>query len=77
MATKNRISLVSETSYLSVNEHRKTAEHAKLIVKQAEECRKRKLDLLKWLFELEKQTILDKELEAKNNADEFQNWWIK
>ena len=32
MATKNRISLVSETSYLSVNEHRKTAEHAKLIV---------------------------------------------
>ena len=36
----------SETSYLSVNESRKTAEHAKLIVQQAEERTKRKLDLL-------------------------------
>ena len=32
----------SETSYLSVNEHRKTAEYAKLIVQQAEEHTKRK-----------------------------------
>ena len=52
----------SETSYLSVNERKKTAEHAKLIVQQAEECTKRKLNLLERLFELEKQTILDEEL---------------
>ena len=44
----------SETSYLSVNERRKTAEHAKLIVRQAEECTKRKLDLLERSFKLEK-----------------------
>ena len=39
-----------ETSYLSVNERRKTAEHAKLIVQQPEERTKRKLDLLERLF---------------------------
>ena len=59
----------SETSYLSVNERTKTAENAKLIVQQAEEHTKRKLDLLEQSFELEKQKILDKEFEAKNNAD--------
>ena len=59
----------SGTSYLSVNKRTKTAENAKLIVQQAEERTKRKLDLLEQLFELEKQKILDKEFEAKNNAD--------
>ena len=43
----------SETS--SLHERRKTAEHAKLIVQQAEERTKRRLDLLERLFELEKQ----------------------
>ena len=55
----------SETSYLPVNELRKTAKYAKLIEQQTEE-RTKKLDLLERLFELE---ILDEELEAKNNAD--------
>ena len=58
----------SETSYLSVNEHRKTAEHTKLIVQQAEKSTKRKLDLLEQSFELEKQKTLDEELEAIKNA---------
>ena len=60
---------MSETSYLSVNERRKTPEHAELIVQQAEECTTRKLDLLERSFEVEKQKTLDKKLEAKNNAD--------
>ena len=34
-----------------------------------QECKKRTLDLLERSFELEKQNILDEELEAKNNAD--------
>ena len=34
-----------------------------------QERKKRKLDLLERSFELEKQNILDEELEAKNNAD--------
>ena len=38
-------------------------------MQQAEERTKRKLDLLERSFELEKQNILDEELEAKNNAD--------
>ena len=38
------------------------------MVQQAEESTKRKLDLLEQSFELEKQKILDEELEAKNNA---------
>ena len=38
-------------------------------MQQAEERTKRKLDLLERSFELEKQKILDEELEAKNNAD--------
>ena len=49
----------SKTSYLSLNERRKSAEHAKLIVQQAKERTKRKLDLLKQLSELEKQKVLD------------------
>ena len=56
-------------SYLSVNERRKTVAHAKLIAQQVKECTIRKLDLLERSFELEKQKILDEELEAKNNAD--------
>ena len=59
----------SETSYLSINGRRKTEEHAKIIVQQAEKRRKRKLDLLERSFELEKQTILDEEFKGKNNAD--------
>ena len=58
-----------ETSYLSVNECRKTAENTKLTVQKVQECKKRKLDLLERSFELEKQNILDEELVAKNNAD--------
>ena len=59
----------SESSIPSVNECRKTPEHAKLIVQQAEEHTKRKRDLLERLFELEKQKSLDEHLEAKNNGD--------
>ena len=39
------------------------------MVQQAEECTKRKLDLLERSLELEKQKILDEEVEAKNNGD--------
>ena len=59
----------SETSYVSVNECRKTAENAKLTMQKVQERKKRKLDLLERSFELEKQNILDEELVAKNNAD--------
>ena len=68
----------SEISHLSINERRKTAEHAKIIVQQAEERTKGKLDLLERscldlftldLFELEKQRSFDEEFETKNNAD--------
>ena len=60
---------LSETSYISVKERRKTAEHAKLIAQQAQERTKRKLDLLERPFELEEQKILDEGLDTKNNAD--------
>ena len=62
-------SKTSKTSYLSVNERRKTAEHAKLLAQQAEERTKRKLELLEQSFQFEKQKILDAEIEAKNNAE--------
>ena len=67
--------VLSKTSYLSVNQCKKTTEHAQLIVKQAEEHTRRKLDLLEQSFELKKQKILDEELQAKNNTDlvVFQN----
>lgn len=65
----NALSETSETSYLSVNECRKTAARAKLIVQQAGESTKRKLDLSEWSFEVEKPKILDQEFEAKNNVD--------
>ena len=63
------LSISKASSYLSINERRKTAEHTKLIVELAEKCTKRILDLLERLFELEKQKILNKEFKAKNNAD--------
>ena len=59
----------SETSYFSVNESRKTAEHEKLKVRQAEDRTKRELGFLERSFELEKQKVLDEEFDAKNNAD--------
>ena len=65
----NALSETSETSYLSVNECRKTAARTILIVQQAGESTKRKLDLSEWSFELEKPKILDQEFEAKNNVD--------
>ena len=64
----NALSETSET-YLSVNECRKTAARTILIVQQAGESTKRKLDLSEWSFELEKPKILDQEFEAKNNVD--------
>ena len=82
MAMENRISLVSPFLKCCQKLHifqlmnvKKTTEHAQLIVKQAEEHTRRKLDLLEQSFELKKQKILDEELQAKNNTDlvVFQN----
>ena len=47
-------------------ERGRTAEHAELLVKQAEERTQRKLKLLQKSFDYEKQKILEVE-EAKNN----------
>ena len=60
-------SYVSNPSYLAVLERRRTAEHAELLVKQAEERTQRKLKLLQKSFDYEKQKILEDVEEAKNN----------
>ena len=44
----------SNAYYLSLNERRKTSEHEQLVTKQAEECAKNQIKLLKKSFELEK-----------------------
>ena len=54
LALSKASSKTSETSYCNEQKKKKNAEHAKLKVKQAEECTKRKLDLLVRSFELEK-----------------------
>ena len=58
---------VSNPSYLEVLERRRTAEHAELLVKQAEERTHRKLKLLQKSFDYEKQNILEEVDEAKDN----------
>ena len=57
---------VSNPLYLAVLERRRTAVHAELLVKQAEERTQRKLKLLQKSFDYERQKILEAE-EAKNN----------
>ena len=58
---------VSNPLYLEVLERQRTAEHAELLVKQAEERTHRKLKLLQKSFDYEKQNILEEVEEAKNN----------
>ena len=60
-------SSVSNPLYLEVLERQRTAEHAELLVKQAEERTHRKLKLLQKSFDYEKQNILEEVEEAKNN----------
>ena len=60
-------SYVSDPSYVAVLERRRTAEHAQLLVRQAEERTQRKLKLLQKSFDYEKQKILEDVEEAKNN----------
>ena len=60
-------SCVSNPSYLAVLEWCRTAKHAELLVKQAEEKTQRKLKLLQKSFDYEKQKILEDVEEAKNN----------
>ena len=61
---------------LSLNEPRKTSEHAQLVSKQAEECAKRQLKLLEKSFELEKQKITEEVLIAREDAKrvDFNNY---
>ena len=54
------------TSYLAVVEHWKTTEEAKLIVLQAKERAKRKIELLEKTFEIEKMLLRNEENEAQN-----------
>ena len=65
----------SNAPYLSVSEHRKTAEHAKLASRQVEERAQRQLKLLEQSFELERQKIKEEVLVALENATlvEYQN----
>ena len=58
----------SNASYLSVSECRKSAEHAKLAARQAEERAQRQLKLLEQSFELERQKIKEEVLVARENA---------
>ena len=58
---------VLNPSYLAVLERGRTAEHAELLVKQAEERTQRKLKLLQKSFDYERQKILEEVEEAKNN----------
>ena len=58
---------VSNPSHLAVLERRRTAEHAELLVKQAEERTQRKLKLLQKSFDYERQKNLEEVEEAKNN----------
>ena len=58
----------SNASYLSVSERRKSAEHAKLAARQAEERAQRQLKLLEQSFELERQKIKEEVLVARENA---------
>ena len=57
------------TSYLTVVERRKTAEEAKLIVLQAKERAKRKIELLEKTFEIEKMHLRNAETEVQNRAE--------
>ena len=57
------------TSYLTVVERRKTAEEAKLIVFQAKERAKRKIELLEKTFEIEKMHLRNAETEVQNRAE--------
>ena len=58
----------SNASYLSVRERRKSAEHAKLAARQAEERAQRQLKLLEQSFELERQKSKEEVLVARENA---------
>ena len=67
----------TNTSYLSVSERRKSAEHAKLAAaKQAEERAQRQLKLLEQSFDLERQRIKEEVIVSHENATlvEHQNF---
>ena len=54
----------SVVSYLSLNEQRKTTEHAKMLEKEAEDCLN-KTELLERNFESEKQKLREQVILAK------------
>ena len=58
----------SVMSYLSLNERRKTTEHAKMLVKEAED-RLSKIELLERNFESEKQKLREQVLIARETAN--------
>ena len=66
----------TNTLYLSVSERRKSAEHAKLAARQAEERAQRQLKLLEQSFDLERQRIKEEVIVSHENATlvEHQNF---
>ena len=71
-------SKLSSISYISLNERRKTTEHAKIIAKQAKEHAQMQIKLLEQTFELEKEKLREEALIAKENATvaELENYAI-
>ena len=71
-------SKLSSISYISLNERRKTTEHAKLIAKQTEEHAQMQIKLLEETFELEKEKLREEALISKENATatELENYAI-